>query len=91
MPEVRKKLWEMGYILILMGGGITGFIQINDTHLHRSLKGNYCEEETALMLGKLMADRTKVPISSRDNMIKMLVTAWDKIEIDFGVHLKTVL
>ena len=27
MPEIRKALYERGYILILMGGGITGFIQ----------------------------------------------------------------
>ena len=26
MPEIRKALYERGYILILMGGGITGFI-----------------------------------------------------------------
>ena len=27
MPEIRKALYKRGYILILMGGGITGFIQ----------------------------------------------------------------
>ena len=27
MPEVRKALFQRGYILVIIGGGITGFIQ----------------------------------------------------------------
>ena len=38
MPEVRKALYEGGYILIVIGAGITGFIQANDNDLHRPLK-----------------------------------------------------
>lgn len=38
MPEVRKALFQRGYILVIMGGGITGFLQANDTHLHRKKK-----------------------------------------------------
>jgi len=34
MPEVRQALWKRGYILVVTGGGITGFVQVNDTHLH---------------------------------------------------------
>ena len=54
MPEVRKALFQRGYILVIMGGGITGFIQSNDTHLHRKLKANYCD--------LLQADKKKVPL-----------------------------
>ena len=53
MPEVRKTLYERGYILIVMGGGITGFIQANDTDLHRRLKALYRHEEMDLMLKML--------------------------------------
>ena len=36
MPEIRKTLYVRGYILILMGGGIAGFIPANDTDLHKT-------------------------------------------------------
>ena len=41
MEDVRKSLLKRGYILVNIGGGITGDIQINDTHLHAPLKANY--------------------------------------------------
>ena len=41
MPEVRKALYERGYILIVMGGGITSFIQASDIDLHCCLKALY--------------------------------------------------
>ena len=53
MPEVRKALFQRGYILVIIGGGITGFIQSNDTHLHRKLKANYRDLEMELMMEKL--------------------------------------
>ena len=56
MPEIRKALYEKGYILMLMCGGITGFIQANDTDLHKRLKALYREEEMNLMLKILEAN-----------------------------------
>ena len=53
MPEIRKALQKRGYILVLIGGGITGDIQINDTDIHAPLKSKYRELETTLMLKKL--------------------------------------
>ena len=50
MPEIRKALYQRGYVLVVMGGSITGFIQENDTDLHRRLKSLYRNEEVALML-----------------------------------------
>ena len=38
MPEVREALRKRGYILVVIGGGVTGDIQINNTHFHRPLK-----------------------------------------------------
>ena len=58
MPEIRKALYEGGYILILMGGGITGFIQANDTDLRKRLRyplryplriGRTCQKVDELM------------------------------------------
>ena len=38
MPEVRQALFKNGCVLVIIGGGITGDIQINDTNCHRDLK-----------------------------------------------------
>ena len=67
-----------------LGGGITGFIQANDTDLHKRLKALYREEEMNLMLKMLEADKSKIPSPSRDNMIKMLMSSWDAITTDFS-------
>ena len=53
MPEVRQALFKKGYVLIIIGGGITGDIQINDTNCHRDLKKHYRDLEMNLMLGQL--------------------------------------
>ena len=67
-----------------LGGGITGFIQANDTDLHKRLKALYREEEMNLMLKMLEADKSKIPSPSRDNIIKMLMSSWDAITTDFS-------
>ena len=54
--EVRTALLERGYILVLIGGGITGDIQINDTDFHAPLKAKYREFEMSKMLDKLEND-----------------------------------
>ena len=74
MPEVRIVLYERGDILVEMGGGITGFIQANDTDMHRSLKALYRNEETDLML-KILVDKNKVSAPKRDDLINMLMSA----------------
>ena len=73
MPEVRKALFQRGYILVITGGGITGFIQANDTHYHCKLKANYRDLEMELMMEKLKADKKKVPSPTREEMINMTV------------------
>ena len=56
MPELRKLLWERGYVLIIIGGGITGYIQENDTDVHRALKREYRDLEAELMLSMLQKE-----------------------------------
>ena len=43
--EVRNALLAKGYILVVIGGGITGDVQCIDTHTHRLLKKNYRQLE----------------------------------------------
>ena len=65
MSEIRKALWDRSYVLVLMGGGITDFIQQNDTHIHQRLK-NHRNSESALMIDKLQAKKNKVPSPTQD-------------------------
>ena len=90
MPEVRKLLWERGYVLIIIGGGITGYIQENDTHVHRALKREYRDLEAELMLSMLQKNNAKIPSQSRDNMMKMIATAWNKLNVDHTRVFKTL-
>ena len=83
MPEVRKALYERGYILVVTGGGITGFIQANDNDLHRRLKALYRHEEMDLMLKMLEKDK-KVPLPNREDMVKMLLSAWKDVPNNFA-------
>ena len=59
MPDVRKALFQSGYILVIMGGGITGFTQSNDTDLYRKLKANYRDLEMELRMEKLQAEKSR--------------------------------
>ena len=61
MPEIKKALYKRGCIMILMGGGMTGFMQANDTDLHKRLKALYREEEMNLMLKMLETHNSKIP------------------------------
>ena len=72
MPEVRVALWERGYVLVIIGGGITGFMQVNDTHLNRLIRAEYRKEEAKLMLEKLREKPAKIPALERDDMMNML-------------------
>ena len=94
MPEVRKLLWERGYVLtrgyIIIGGGITGYIQENDTHVHRALKHEYRDLEAELMLSMLQKNNAKIPSPSRDDMMKMIAAAWNKLNVDHTRAFKTL-
>ena len=88
MPKIRKALYERGYTLTLMGGGITGYIQANDADLHKRLKALYREDEMRLMLKMLEADKSKIPFPNRENRIKILMSSWDAITTDFSLVFK---
>ena len=80
--KVRTALFAIGYILIVIVGGITGDVQCNDTHVHHLLKKKYRELEAELMIGMLRKDPNKIRSSSRDNIMKMLSDAWNLLDIE---------
>jgi len=79
--EVRGALFQRGYILVCIGGGITGDIQVNDTHVHNRLKAKYRERECRVMMQQLQENSAKIPSPSRNDMIKMLVDSWKELDI----------
>ena len=44
-PEIQSALFQKGYFLIHIGGGLTGDIQINGTTYHNNSKAAYRKEE----------------------------------------------
>ena len=90
MPEVRKALWDRGYILLIIGGGITGFVQVNDTHLHKQLKNEYRKKESTLIPEKLTKDTRKVRSPHRSEMMSLLVESEKAIALDTNAAFKSV-
>ena len=88
--EVKQALLSRGYVPVVMGGGITGDIQINDTHLHSRLKSIYREKESSLMIEQLKENPNKVPSPNRDEMMKMLNDAHNLIDFDIGKGFKSL-
>ena len=89
MPEVRQALLKDGCLIVVIGGGITGDIQINDTSCHHNLK-KHREFEMNLMLEQLNNDPNKIPSPSRDEMMRMLLKAWELLDVDAEREFKTL-
>ena len=65
MPEVKVVFLKRGYAPIIVGGGVTGDIQINDTDIHRPLKEKYRALEQQLMIDQLKTDPKRIPQPSK--------------------------
>ena len=64
-------------------------VQENDTHVYRALKREYRDLEADLMLSMLQKNNANIPSPSRDDMIKMIATAWNKLNVDQARTFKT--
>ena len=82
MPEIKEALLKRGYVPVIIGGAVTGDIQINDTDLHHPLKAKYRDLEQKLMLDQLRADPKNIPQPNRNEIMRMLVESFDSLEID---------
>ena len=81
MAEVRQALFKKGYVFVIIGGGIPGDIQINDTNCHRDLKKHYRDLEMKLMLEQFEKDPIKIPSPSRNEIMSMLLKAWKHLRL----------
>ena len=68
-PAVKESLSKRGYFLVILPGGTTGDLPVNDTDLHHPLKTSYREKEATLMIEKLRKHPDKIPSlqQRRDN------------------------
>ena len=90
MPEIKEALLKRGYVPVIIGGGVTGDIQINDTDLHSPLKVEYKELEQLLMIDQLKANPKKIPQPSRDDIMRMLSESFETVETDVVTHFKSL-
>ena len=74
--------------MVIMGGGITGDVQINDTHLHKRAKGVYRSLEKQDVLRQLEVDPTKIPAPTRSKMMSMFHKAQSEVGLDVSLSLK---
>ena len=86
--EVKKALLAKGYILVVIGGGITGDVQYNDAHVHHALKKEYRKIEAEKMMEMLKSNPGKISSPSRDDVMSMLSTAWNSLDLDVNEALK---
>ena len=86
--SVRALLIHKGYIPVYIGGGITGDIQVNDTHFHHPLKAAYREKEQRLMLEKLGMSSDKVS-PDRQEMMNMFRESANEVldRLDIGLEI----
>ena len=76
IPEVRQALLKNW--------------QNNDTSCHHNLKKHYREFEMNLMLEQLNNDPNKIPSPSRDEMMCMLLKAWELLDVDTEREFKSL-
>ena len=89
MPQVPQALFKKGYVLVVIGGGITGNIQINDRNCHHVLKKHHQDLKMKLMLEQLVEGPIKIPSPSQNKMMYMLLQGWKTLEIDTKKEFKS--
>ena len=73
------------FFLVILPGGITGDLQVNDTDLHHSLKASHRQKEAALMIEKVRENPDKIPSPTRDEIMKMCKAAFEETFAKVGV------
>jgi hypothetical protein len=77
--NVRRLCWNMGYIVIIHGGGATGITQTNDTDLHQGLRKNYTAEEMSAMADE--ARTNPCPCPKEEACIDWMAHVWSDVHI----------
>ena len=79
-PEVSNVVEGSGHVLLMHGGGTTGYEQVNDTHLHAQLEFMMKELEVAVFYGQVSNNKAigvlKAASHSRQDVINMVKQIW---------------
>ena len=82
--EVRKLIVEeKGHSLLYHGGGVTGILQPNDTHVHEPLSKEFKRLEQADVSAQRKLQRGKIPRRTRQKVYDDCHLAWDTIDHDY--------
>jgi hypothetical protein len=79
--DVFDFCWERGYIVVIIGGGLSGTFQVNDTHLHNVLSKSYQGGEMSLLLACAEQQPLSLPVCTRDDCVNLLRTIWADVEL----------
>ena len=71
--------------MVILPGGITGDLQVNDTDLHHPLKILYREKESALVIDLLTENPGKIPAPNRDQMMRLCQAAFNEALVDVDI------
>jgi hypothetical protein len=74
--KVWSLCWDRGYVLILIGGGCSGALQVNDTHLHMPLSKCYIQAEMMLMLALMDMRPHSLPTMKPEDCLRLLADVY---------------
>ena len=74
----------------LQSSRVTDGIQISDTNCHRDLKKHCRDLEMKLMLEQLEKDTIEIPSPLPNEMMCMVLEAWETLEIDTQREFKSL-
>ena len=75
---VHRLAWKHRYVLIFIGGGCTGTVQVNDTHLHAQLSAAYIELELADLFDQHERNPAGCPSRHRNDCARDLGLVWSR-------------
>ena len=82
-PEVFNLCWKRGYVLIVLGGGITPVIQTCDTDYNQAVKREYITRETDELI-RQMQDGAIVPSCAHETCIDMMAEVLQNMALHFN-------
>lgn len=73
---VFELCFSRGYLLIIIGGGLSGSYQVCDTHLHKGLESDYTNAEMIKLLALAERFPGSLPALEREDCIETLQQLW---------------
>ena len=74
--SITRLAWTHKYVVVFVGGGATGVVQVNDTHLHGHLSRDYLEREQAALFEFMRQNPNGCPGRSRYQCFYDLMMVW---------------